>query len=135
MAAEDPYAILGVSPDADSHAIDKAYRREMAIHHPDRAPADGGARARAINAAHDLLSDPHERAAYDRDRLARMAHHSMAATGPRPPRDVRPAPIVPREMRPGAFDPDRKQPLNLAWLLILFASLLSVFLWGIINYA
>ena len=136
---EDPYAILGVSPDADARDIDRAYRREMAIHHPDRSPADGGARARLINAAHDLLSDPHERAAYDRERNARLARAAAFHAGQSGPRhrDVRATPRVPRELRPGAFDPDRnhREPLNLAWLLALFSFLLSVLLYGIVNVA
>lgn len=136
MAPEDPYQVLGVAPDASARDIDRAYRRQMAIHHPDRFPADGGARARAINLAHDLLSDPHERAAYDRERqrlAARAAAtHVVEGTGQRY-REVRPKPIVPREMRPGAFDPDRREPLNLAWLLILFSALMTVFLYALVN--
>lgn len=136
MAPEDPYQILGVAPDASARDIDLAYRRQMAIHHPDRSPADGGARARAINVAHDLLSDPHERAAYDRERLrlaARMAAVRVPEGGGVRYREVRPRPVVPREMRPGAFDPDRREPLNLGCLLVLFSALMTVFLYAIFN--
>ena len=100
------------------------------------APEPVWARARAINVAHDLLSDPHERAAYDRERqrLASRAAGLHAVEGVRQRyRDVRPPPTVPRELRPGAFDPDRRDPLNLGCLLALFSLLMTTFLYAIFN--
>ena len=59
---EDPYAVLDVDPEASMDEIDRAYRRAMSRHHPDRvateAPAvrrRAEARARAINAAYDRI--------------------------------------------------------------------------------
>ncbi|GAB2503282.1 J domain-containing protein [Lysobacter humi (ex Lee et al. 2017)] len=59
---EDPYRELGVDADASDADIDRAYRRLMARHHPDRhataAPRvqrEAEKRARAINAAYDRI--------------------------------------------------------------------------------
>lgn len=59
---EDPYAVLGVEPDASMAEIDQAYRRAMSRHHPDRVAKQSEsvrrqaeARARAINAAYDRI--------------------------------------------------------------------------------
>jgi hypothetical protein len=57
------YAVLGLTPDADPDAVDRAYRRLIKLHHPDR---DGGdvSRAAEINHAYRqlrgrfALSDP-----------------------------------------------------------------------------
>lgn len=45
------YAVLGLKPGADRDAIEKAYRRLIKRHHPDRAGGDG-ARAAEINRAY-----------------------------------------------------------------------------------
>jgi curved DNA-binding protein CbpA len=130
----DPYAVLKVASTATDREIVLAYRREMAIHHPDRAPADGGARAVLINEAYAILRDPDARAALDYDRR-RMAMHTVVGPDQQGHyvRPVHPRPIVPREMRPGAFDPDRREPLNIAWIVMLFAALLTVFLYGLLQ--
>ena len=39
--AEDPYSVLGVSVDADTAAVKKAYRTLIREHHPDRLIAQG----------------------------------------------------------------------------------------------
>ncbi|KAF1704459.1 J domain-containing protein [Pseudoxanthomonas suwonensis] len=59
---ENPYAELGLEPDASDAEIDQAYRRLMSQYHPDRvagaAPelrAQAEQRARAINAAYDRI--------------------------------------------------------------------------------
>jgi curved DNA-binding protein CbpA len=64
----DPYAVLGISHEASSAEISRAYRRLARGLHPDSRPADPGAaeQLRAVIAAHELLSDPGRRAAYDR---------------------------------------------------------------------
>ncbi len=53
MAISKARKLLGVSPDADSHAIREAHRRRTAMIHPDR----GGSNAamQELNAARDLL--------------------------------------------------------------------------------
>jgi molecular chaperone DnaJ len=64
----DPYSVLGVERDATEAEIRAAFRRLAAKHHPDRNPGDPRAQARftEINEAHQILTDPDKRAAYDR---------------------------------------------------------------------
>ena len=51
------YAALGLGPDADPDAVDRAYRRLIKLHHPDRAGGDSG-RAAEINRAYRELRGP-----------------------------------------------------------------------------
>jgi molecular chaperone DnaJ len=68
MSIPDPYEVLGVSRDASPEEIKAAFKRLAQIHHPDRNPNDPEAheRFKRINGAHQILSDPQRRAAYDR---------------------------------------------------------------------
>ncbi|GAB2642654.1 J domain-containing protein [Kribbella swartbergensis] len=76
MPAFDPYVILGVTADASSDDLLRAFRELVRQHHPDtrrpdtRRPAepdsDADVRLRQILAAYDILRDPARRAAYDR---------------------------------------------------------------------
>lgn len=76
----DHYQALGVPPDADREEIRTAYLRLMRRHHPDQRPDDAasGERARAANAAWEVLGDSARRAAYDRLRTARDEHRQTA---------------------------------------------------------
>jgi DnaJ-class molecular chaperone len=69
--ADDPYEILGIARDADKDAIRKAYRRLAKENHPDLHPGDTAAeeRFKRIGAANTLLSDPEQRARYDRGEI------------------------------------------------------------------
>src|SRR4051794_39579828 len=60
--------MLGVGRHATEAEIKAAFRRLASLHHPDRNPDDPEAHVRfkEINAAHQILSDPEKRAAYDR---------------------------------------------------------------------
>jgi curved DNA-binding protein CbpA len=60
----DPYAILGVSPDASHSEITTAYRRAVRACHPDAAHPDRE-RLAAVIAAYELLRDPDRRATHD----------------------------------------------------------------------
>jgi curved DNA-binding protein CbpA len=64
------YEVLGVRSDADLATIRAAYLAAMRASHPDRHPGDlfAAHRARAVNAAWEVLRDPARRDAYDRTR-------------------------------------------------------------------
>ena len=67
-ARPDYYKILGVGKGASDEEIKKAYRKLARRYHPDRNPGDKQAeeRFKEISQAHDVLSDPEKRKAYDR---------------------------------------------------------------------
>lgn len=75
---KDFYAVLGVTKDADSAAIKKAYRKLAKKYHPDRNPDDAAAaeKFKEIGEAYAVLSDDKERQQYD-------AIRSMAGGGAR----------------------------------------------------
>jgi molecular chaperone DnaJ len=64
----DYYKILGVGKNASDEEIKKAYRKLARQYHPDRNAGDKKAeeRFKGISQAHDVLSDPDKRKAYDR---------------------------------------------------------------------
>jgi hypothetical protein len=53
----DPYAVLGIGPDASAREVAAAYRRLAKRFHPDRAGDRGARRMAEINAAYDQLRD------------------------------------------------------------------------------
>jgi DnaJ-class molecular chaperone len=71
MAAQTPYEVLGVKPDASADEIRKVYRKLAKQFHPDLNPGkpEAEARFKSISAAYDLLSDPDKRARYDRGEI------------------------------------------------------------------
>ena len=65
--AKDLYEILGVSKDASDAEIKKAFRRRARELHPDvNKAADAEDQFKELNEAYDVLSDPNQRAQYDR---------------------------------------------------------------------
>jgi len=67
-AKRDPYDILGVSRNADETEIKKAYRKLARKYHPDANPGDTNAEKhfKEVSEAYSILSDPDQRAVYDR---------------------------------------------------------------------
>ena len=57
---EDPYKILGVSPDASDDEIKRAYRALAKKYHPDRNPGDEEAakKMQQVNAAYEQIKNP-----------------------------------------------------------------------------
>jgi curved DNA-binding protein CbpA len=92
MPAEDPdpYAVLGVSPDASPAQIAHAYRRLIRAEHPDRHPHPDPTALTATAAAYAILRDPARRAAYDQRRGPH--HHEQPSPPPPPPRRHRDEP-------------------------------------------
>lgn len=65
---QDYYKLLGVDRTADADDIKKAYRKKAMKCHPDKNPGDKDAEAmfKSISEAYEVLSDPQEKAYYDR---------------------------------------------------------------------
>jgi DnaJ-class molecular chaperone with C-terminal Zn finger domain len=65
-AGRDYYRILGVKEDATKDDVDRAYRVQARKRHPDGGGTEE--EMKALNEAHDILSDPETRRAYDAER-------------------------------------------------------------------
>ena len=83
----DPYALLGVAPDADAREVTRAYRRRLREVHPDTrsGPMDGPdpahADLRALQEAYAVLRNPARRARYDAQRRAARKPAEAPAAG------------------------------------------------------
>jgi len=68
MTKRDYYEVLGVSKNANSDEIKKAYRQNAIKYHPDKNPGDKESEEKFKEAAeaYDVLSDPDKKSKYDR---------------------------------------------------------------------
>ena len=57
---EDPYKVLGVSPNASDEEVKRAYRALAKKYHPDLNPGDKEAarKMQEVNAAYEQIKDP-----------------------------------------------------------------------------
>ena len=69
--SEDPYAVLGVKPEATQDEIRKAYRQLAKKLHPDLNPGDKQAeeKFKQVSAAYDILGDAEKRARFDKGEI------------------------------------------------------------------
>ncbi|MEB3271183.1 MAG: J domain-containing protein [Synechococcus sp.] len=103
LSGQDPYAVLGLSPQASREEIKAAYRALVKRHHPDAGGDDQ--RILALNAAWEVLRDEQSRRRWD-------ASRRVAGAAPISPEEsVRPAAESSRP-RPGAARDAQLQ----AWL-------------------
>ncbi len=93
-AEPNHYATLGLDRRCTLAQIRAAYRVLAKQHHPDLNPHSPAAvqRTQALNAAHEILSDPEQRSAYDR------ALDAAKKTSPSPSRATKPPAKLAQEM-------------------------------------
>ncbi len=70
-SSRDYYRVLGVSADASREDLERAYRGAARKRHPDGGGSEED--MKALNEAHDILSDPETRKAYDAERQPKRA--------------------------------------------------------------
>ena len=120
--ARTHYERLGIRRDASHEQIKVAFRERMRAAHPDLNPGSSD-EAAYLNEAYDVLSDAQLRAAYDLtlpvDRPVRVAVPDETSG------------FVDRDPRAGMHAAGKEVPLPLVWLILLFASLLSVLAYGL----
>lgn len=75
-SSRDYYRVLGVSEDASKDDLDRAYRGEARKRHPDGGGSEE--EMKSLNEAHDILSDPETRKAYDAERQPKRAVYASS---------------------------------------------------------
>ena len=77
---DDPYKVLGLSPDASDEEVKKTYRRLAMKYHPDRNPGNEEAarKMQEINAAYDQIKNP------EKYRATRRSSYSYGNSGSEP---------------------------------------------------
>jgi DnaJ-class molecular chaperone len=85
MEYRDYYSTLGVSKDAKQADIKKAFRKLAREHHPDVNKGDSKAekRFKEVSEAHEVLSDPKKRTAYDQLGADWSSYGNAGAAGAR----------------------------------------------------
>ena len=80
-SAKDYYLVLGVPENASADDLDRAYRGAARKRHPDGGGSEE--EMKSLNEAHDILSDPETRKAYDAERRpSREVYQSSMAFDP-----------------------------------------------------
>jgi molecular chaperone DnaJ len=81
--AQDPYKVLGVSPDASDEEIKKAYRDLTKKYHPDLNPGDEEAaqKMHAVNAAYDAIKNGTAQQSYGSSAGAQQAYGTYGWSG------------------------------------------------------
>ena len=80
-SSRDYYRVLGVNEDASREDLERAYRGAARKRHPDGGGSEE--EMKALNEAHDILSDPETRRAYDAERRPkRLVYASPAPFDP-----------------------------------------------------
>ena len=82
----DCYAVLHLSPAADSAAISRAYRLLALRYHPDNIQTGDSEMFLRLSEAHEILSDPRKRVAYDSRRRATRRFDRNASSFPGRPK-------------------------------------------------
>jgi hypothetical protein len=75
---KDYYAVLGVKEDASREEIERKYRSRAREQHPDRGGSEE--QMKLLNEAHEVLSDPETRRAYDSNRYLKTILHNPPPT-------------------------------------------------------
>lgn len=102
MSSRTYYQVLGITRDEDSHGVRSAFRELARRYHPDRAGAHGTPYFQEVVEAYEVLSDPGQRASYDRAlENAGDRRPAWATTGAqrRPARES----LVPEPLVPGSL--------------------------------
>lgn len=114
----DYYAVLEITPSANTVEVNAAFRRLAWRYHPDRNPTPGATlQFQDINEAHQVLSDPVRRTEYDAKWHPRSGNHRRA---------TRPA------VRPRIYRSTRHRRHVRTLLLTLFAFLFVTSAWAVI---
>src|ERR1700730_2465821 len=74
----DYYRVLGVGENASKPDIDRAYRKAARKRHPDGGGSDEA--MKSLNEAHEILSDPETRKAYDAERRPKSQAQALSMT-------------------------------------------------------
>ena len=83
---DDPYKVLGVSPDASDEEIKRAYRNLAKKYHPDKNPGDPVAakKMQQVNAAYEQIKNPERHSLTPEAVMVAMATIPLGAHGSRP---------------------------------------------------
>jgi molecular chaperone DnaJ len=116
IPTDNLYERLGVGPDAEHRAIERAWRALLKQHHPDVAGVDSLEAAKQINVAHDWLADPVRRARYDEaTRRRARGEGGRVRAGVPPERPSRATAAASRPRRRAEDEPDHHDGLDAAF--------------------